>query len=593
MTPVHIAIKKSTKECIKWIINQNKVLKDMDREVFDLNTKGKNNITPLHLAANLGKLEEILILLDSGVDILAKTLDNKTARKSQTGNYFISKILRNFETNLFFKKYFHDDDKVLNLISNNKSNNCFTTVEELSNYDDVSSKLHINRNNKIEDRKDNLLFATISEDRNFTTNKLSCTNIFNNTTNKKFVTSSSIKSEVEISITNNFKTSGTIANPDKIDNDNIVPSESTPYFSFSKHNYNSREKLVSPKVSNLADFINNNNSNDLRTETPKFKKNGSTRMTKAISHITNKYNTLTSQGSNVNNLNPVKGNKVNYHFYKEILLNNESSLCEKQEALMYLRISNDKIEIEKIIKLLIENLDYSNCENNCFIFCDLCHIILTNRIFPLIIFIEKMQKKILEGELPLNKKSKTTMLLEIKNCLTIICADYEIEISRKKQETEESTNNIILVKNAKSAASKHSGNNEDHIKETSQFQMEDKQKIIQNLNQSSKIKNMSKYFNQNKINDEFNYEEMNEVSNSNIDLKSYTNHVPKKLLMNLGSRPNSTILDNESCNIIDTSRSCLKNEDSKLIVIDKVENSLFKANNQKPGDASFLDFDNN
>ena len=89
MTPVHIAIKKSTKECIKWIINQNKVLKDMDREVFDLNTKGKNNITPLHLAANLGKLEEILILLDSGVDILAKTLDNKTARKSQTGNYFI------------------------------------------------------------------------------------------------------------------------------------------------------------------------------------------------------------------------------------------------------------------------------------------------------------------------------------------------------------------------------------------------------------------------------------------------------------------------------------------------------------------------
>jgi hypothetical protein len=135
-------------------------------------------------------------------------------------------------------------------------------------------------------------------------------------------------------------------------------------------------------------------------------------------------------------------------------------------------------------------------------------------------------------------------------------------------------------------------------REVPQFSIEDtnKQINIQNLNKSTKVKNMSKYFQKNKGNDEFNYEDMSEVSNSHIDLKSYTNHVPKKLLQDVGSRPNSSVInDTESCNIADTSRSGIRNEDKKILMTGQENNdqTVFNVMKIKPVEANFLDFDNN
>lgn len=604
LSPVHIAIKKSSKECIVWIINQNKILKNLNRDTFDLNSRGKNNITPLHLASNLGKLEEILLLLESGADILAKTLDNKTPRKSQSGNYFITKILRNVEMSLFYKKYF-SQDKHQNMFANNK--NCFTTVEEISNYDEISSMVKINRN-KIEEKKENVLFSTNSEEKSISMIKLNAGNILSNM-NKKLITNSSINSDIEVSITHNGKDKQLVGNvlneTNEVGNENNIPAEGMPYFSFTKQT-TQKKRLNTPNLTNIAETIssNNNSSYDIKTETPKFKKTPSIYMMKSITLGSNKYNTITSNGLIPNNIiNQLKNQKVNYHFYKEILLNNDSSLSEKNEALMFLRISTDKGEIDKVLRLLIENLDYSNCENNSFIFADICQIIVSHKLLSIIPALEKFEKKLMTNDISLfNKKKKESMQLELKNCLSILTSYNTSEIMKRKKEISESAtfkNSNSNYKNSKSN-SKQNENDDTSMRnniEIKQFNLDDKEKNLQNLNKSTKVKNMSKYFQNNKGNDEFNYEDMNEISNSHIDLKSYTNHMPKKMLQDVGSRPSSSIVnDTESCNVADTSRSCIKFEEKKITMTGPGEtndNNVYNVMNLKQNEKSFLDFENN
>ncbi len=383
-----------------------------------------------------------------------------------------------------------------------------------------------------------------------------------------------------------------------------------PYFSFTKQ-ANHKKRLNTPNLTNIVETIssNNNSSYDIKTETPKFKKTPSIYMMKGITVSSNKYNTITSHGLIPNNIiNQFKNQKVNYHFYKEILLNNDSSLSEKNEALMYLRISNDNSEIDKVLKLLIENLDYSNCQNNSFIFADLCQIMISHKLLTIIPLLERFEKKLLNNDISLlNKKKKESMLQELKNCLNILTAYNSSEILKRKREITESAtfmnSNSNYYKNSKSN-SKINEQDEKQMRnniEINQFNLDEKEKNLQNLNKSSKVKNMSKYFqnnnNNNKGNDEFNYEDMNEISNSHIDLKSYTNHMPKKLLQDVGSRPSSAVVnDTESCNVADTSRSCIKFEEKKISMTGPGENDNniynvvnIKANEEK----SFLEFDNN
>ncbi len=132
--PVHIAARKGNKDCIIWIINYNKQLRHFKREIFDLNLKGKNDWTPLHLAANSYKLEETYLLLEEGCDVFAKNVDNKIPRKVTNGNYLLNKLLKNYENDHLYKKYLANTD-----IVHFNTQNCFTTVEEISNIDDQQS----------------------------------------------------------------------------------------------------------------------------------------------------------------------------------------------------------------------------------------------------------------------------------------------------------------------------------------------------------------------------------------------------------------------------------------------------------------------
>jgi hypothetical protein len=135
--PTHIAARRSAKECLMWIICQNKILRNTGKETFDLNIKGKNKWTPLHLAVNVFRLEETMFLLENGCDVFAKNIEGKISRRVANGNYLLTKLLRNYEQNTLKQKYSIIDRSTVNQYNQN----CFTTVEDASNLEDRSSFL--------------------------------------------------------------------------------------------------------------------------------------------------------------------------------------------------------------------------------------------------------------------------------------------------------------------------------------------------------------------------------------------------------------------------------------------------------------------
>jgi hypothetical protein len=118
--------------------------------------KGKNKWTPLHLSVNGFRFEETLILLDNGCDLFAKNSDYKIPRKVSNGNYLLTKLLRNYENNYLQKKY------TVSSI-NEYNNNCFTTVEDVSNIEDFSSFIKSNKIYK-DEKVNKEIHSNISED---------------------------------------------------------------------------------------------------------------------------------------------------------------------------------------------------------------------------------------------------------------------------------------------------------------------------------------------------------------------------------------------------------------------------------------------
>ena len=120
--PIHIAARKASKECLLWIISSNKKLRNENKEEFNLNLKGQNNWTPLHLTINFFRLDETVILLENGCDPFIRNINAKTPKKVCIGNYVFSKLISNYENIMLEKKYKIDEEKMFV--------KCFTTVDD-------------------------------------------------------------------------------------------------------------------------------------------------------------------------------------------------------------------------------------------------------------------------------------------------------------------------------------------------------------------------------------------------------------------------------------------------------------------------------
>ena len=154
--PIHMATSKACKQCLLWIISSNKEQRKKGKEEFDLNLKGKNGWTPLHLTISSFRIEETLILLKQGCDIFARNIDAKTPKKVCFGNFVFSKLLSHCENARLREKFengdYYDYNKYdLNLSFNESDNDNFLKKIKTEKYFGNDNKLNrvnnINENN--------------------------------------------------------------------------------------------------------------------------------------------------------------------------------------------------------------------------------------------------------------------------------------------------------------------------------------------------------------------------------------------------------------------------------------------------------------
>lgn len=109
-SPIHLAARYSSCECLNWIKNQNLLLKNQKREIININIKGKNNWTPLHLALSAYRYSESALLIHLGSDLFSKTYDGRRPKKV-TNNYFLTKMVTSKEIDFYLNKYFFHSKK--------------------------------------------------------------------------------------------------------------------------------------------------------------------------------------------------------------------------------------------------------------------------------------------------------------------------------------------------------------------------------------------------------------------------------------------------------------------------------------------------
>jgi len=103
--PIHIAAKHANFVCLDWIGFINKILLKKNKNIIDINIKGKKNWTALHLVISSYKYSECVKLLNLGGNVFDKNSDGRTPRYI-TNNFFLSKMLYMKENNIYYKKYF-------------------------------------------------------------------------------------------------------------------------------------------------------------------------------------------------------------------------------------------------------------------------------------------------------------------------------------------------------------------------------------------------------------------------------------------------------------------------------------------------------
>lgn len=466
--PIHIAARRSAKECLIWILSQNKVLRSQGKEEFDINIKGKNKWTPLHLSVNGYRLAETLLLLNQGADVFRKNSDGKKPRKVANGNFLLTKLLRKYEEEVLTKRYQHV--KEANFTSPYTKNN-FTTIEDSSSIfeEEVSSFLQ-GRNSKI------------------------------------------------------------------INSQSPIPSELRP-------------ASPNPKVKRSSNRIN-------LIPVPSTK----------------------TKSTNVSSQNSNKTYNLNYH--KEVILNCESSLVEKYEALMHIKMacSNHRShEVENVVKALLESLNL-NQGNNRVVFSDVLNLVLVNQLYHLLPLLQMLEKTIQQKEKELNShldetyyklnsnRNNKILEMELKNVISVIkCTGASVKGANSSFINDSgflsAYNSTRRNKKLVNMVNKNPPNLNFKSQSRSlkpKSSLKNKGGLFNHLSAAAKMKQISKYLesgekdceNSKRVNTEnvydYDYSEMNEISQSLI---SYNNQIPKKL--------KDSIID-QSCNVIDSSISMFR-----------------------------------
>jgi len=601
--PVHVASKRGTRECLQWIINQNKILKKEGKEYFDLNIKGKNKCTPLHISVICFRLEETSLLLEAGCDVFAKNQDGKSSRNVCYGNFLLSKLLRNYENSYLSFKFPQINDV------NNITNNYFTTLEENTKVEDSSSNIlrksyfssNINSRwmdqyNSIDFQKQNLLKMNYDSS-NYNTAQLKISEIEGGNTSspeKKYFLKNKSLNDFK-----NYKSSHSRKEIPKIPKSHLTESGKNEKNLNSNNNYLSHSNYNS--CFNILPIpINRKISNPQSKSKPH--KNPSHNFEKRMKQ---------SNSKSIFETHPLKASiRINLHFHKGILLGFENSLAEKYESLMQLKlISNNPAnykDVEKILDLYLKEVDLDS-RVNLVILSDICDLIIAKQYCNLKPNLEEILNKTNQNansaNLTNNYYSNPTNVANSVN-QTNPSIPFS-QINQTNQTISNSKNLFFVIQQLKNTITILKFVDQSQFKFNQDYKQSDAKKSKKlrkdsNLELKKKYKTKSnfmtkpnsiqtKYFTENKINftkrkksttrnensdsnDEYNFTEMNEVSDSKNNIKKYENQMPRRILKDLGNYLNLS-QNNESCNVADSSISILKNEKSWDVIKDEYDHS--------------------
>ena len=372
--PIHLAAKRGSKECLLWIIEKNKKLRKEGKGGFDLNLKGKNDWTPLHLTVNGLRIEETMILLENGCDVFARNIDRKTPKQIGIANYVFSKLLSYYERIAMNNKY------ILNLknnafISNNSNNSkCIIKEKIIQKEEDVSISFF--GENVIINNRDTInsnLFKNI--------------NIF-----KKDFEKSGNKSDNCIQKRSKLNTK----KEDKIKNQN-------KNVLFSLKNNSSKKNMLN----------DSDNKNKTLNKTPNSNKKIDSQEKKT------EYNDKYKKTYSFNNIKDTsvdkENNRIKNSFYeiREKLLYIGNSYIERLKNLTEIKI-NDKFNNIDLIKNIFENISYES-QINIILLSDICNYVIQNCIYDLIpTFKELLTNRIIMNKYCIKKDlEKTIQVLEL------------------------------------------------------------------------------------------------------------------------------------------------------------------------------------
>ena len=365
--PIHIAASKACKQCLLWIIASNKKLRAQGKEPFDLNLKGKNNWTPLHLTISAYKIEETLILLGQGCDIFARNIEAKTPKKVCLCNFVFSKLLSHFEFVRLREKYDKNEENDNNLKNTFIDNNNKKIKKDNDFLDNYSSLKNNKINNNFLNNNNNEILK-----KGETFNKFNLGNIFNEKNN------------------NNKRNNNKQKNGKNKNNQNVT-----------------NEKNIKNNKKKIKNNESDNNNKDFYFNMPNEQK---------IADISSTF---------------INEEPININIQKEKLLSSESSLNEKYESLMFIKLN--KSCNSEIIRSILDNIDLANSAN-LNIISDICNYIISNFMTRLIPSLKNLlTNKLLDKNYFIKKELKNTIniLEKVTNNVIIPVNKQKTKISSK------------------------------------------------------------------------------------------------------------------------------------------------------------------
>ena len=245
--PIHIAIRRGGYECLEWIINKNKIMKELykhninnsanikttgtsltlltnpikkvqtitQKKYFNLNLKGREDWTPLHLSASLGLIDCVYLLLKNKAEVYIRNNNYKTP-KQVTNISEINKLLTLYELYVLEEKY-NNPKKDFNKKRRNKSPKFAKNNQKSSQY--YPSKTNINffkeiftnneySLNEISEAMNNLTMSVINPiNKNFI-NEINLNKFFESTLNELNLSSNSNQNRKNLIIISGFNSIG-------------------------------------------------------------------------------------------------------------------------------------------------------------------------------------------------------------------------------------------------------------------------------------------------------------------------------------------------------------------------------------------------